>query len=189
MVDYRKWDKLSLGDDSSDDENPGSKKVAAFVKLHPEDSGEGLPPIFLTDPRTFKPFVDEAGKVSSRWGLPLDDVTEPMARMSRRLKAQFLYRSSRPSPQEQFLGMLVKAEREKLAAALALAGTNGLAETLLSDLILKVSLRGTKPLVWRRVRVAAALKPHFNFQDRVLGRWAGSATTHGFYFTDLADGS
>ena len=99
MVDYSKWDHIGSDEDSSDEDSPRYPDGAevpselvnmasevlnprggdtpsienCYVTLHPKDSGAGLRPCFLTDPRTFVPVLDERTQTATMWGLPKED--------------------------------------------------------------------------------------------------------------------
>lgn len=199
MVDYRKWDNLEDSDDEKEARpvsahvsrhqmvgGGGCRPKSLFVRLDEHDDGVGLRRIFLTDPRRFTPVRDPGLGVFVRWGLPTEEEGDGEAGVMRPMRTQFMYGSFNEllPPEEQFLAVLVDAKREKMIAALP-----GLGPHLSTDLVIKVSLRGTNPLVWRRIRVAAGTNLR-TFHDRVLGPSMGwERNYHGYWFTDFSDGA
>ena len=121
------------------------------------------------------------------WGLPPTweksgngDQMEMMKQMMAMCNVEFL--EGKPAPQVQFVKQLMHLKRGKLEESRRDPEN-------CPDLILKVELMGTKPRIWRRVQVPAAI-PLFTLADKVLAPVMGWVRNyHAYTFVDIRDGA
>ncbi|XP_070541544.1 uncharacterized protein [Ptychodera flava] len=170
-----------------------------FVKVHPLDNLSTLHPVFYNDPDEFIPCgPDPATKHFEIWGLhKLSWYTDKKVLNRRRdieqyysndwFKycatgggdgAQFKYRGL---PEVQFVERLI----EKKAKCLSSKSR----EFLTRDYILKVSLSGIRPEIYRRFKVSGGVSLH-SLHDKILNPimgWFGDY--HSYCFVDQTDGA
>ena len=144
-------------------------------------------PFLYQEPEDFKPKMN-ARKYLDEWGLPQTweksgngdaaDICKQMMAMS--WAGQF--GDGKPAPQIQFVEQLMELKKEKLEES-------RLDPENCPDLVLKVELLGTKPRIWRRVQVPAAI-PLFTLADKVLTPVMGWVRNfHAYTFVDVRDGA
>ncbi|KDQ60453.1 hypothetical protein JAAARDRAFT_67997 [Jaapia argillacea MUCL 33604] len=171
---------------------PNGGRRPKFVKLIPGDVGGGLPESIFEDPRTFKGKPNALGQVHA-WGLyPYDNEynfpqADGMANMMRQMNFQFKYGRDLPSPEHQFVDVLI----DRKAKQLSTVDLKGLDKR---DVILRITMPWMndaegKPRVWRRFRVSAGIKLGV-LQDKVIAPVMGWVRNfHCYTFTDFRDGS
>jgi hypothetical protein len=148
-LNYKRFEHLDVSDEDSsssdaDAPSPQSSFVPpgfgqprppslkpAFVKLHPEDDGAGLPEAIFKDPRTFKPHRSPDDSRSEYWGLaPYETMPkfpgsyyfghDGMQHMMRQMEAQFKYfNGDLKPPEEQFVQVLMGSRASLIQARLS----------------------------------------------------------------------
>ena len=115
------------------------------------------------DPETFRPKRRERERqYLDEWGLPLEDCyltsDEPtMEIMMRLMKTQLS--SNSESPEEQYVEQLMEVKMNKLEAT-------KIDPNKCNDLVIKIWLHDTKPLIWRQFKVSSGVTL-FTLADKV----------------------
>jgi hypothetical protein len=160
------------------------------------DSDSNLPEFLFINPDTFVPKPSTTcGGACLEWGINQSDENDEnaaLAPMIRKMQTQFFYMGDTPTPEKQYIKLLMDKKAAALKKNLALR------KPLFSqDFVLKIeaiiqseNLRPLTPMpVWRTVVVSGGMNLR-QFQDRVLTPAMGFARNyHGYLFTDPTDGA
>ncbi|KAI9207149.1 MM3350-like domain-containing protein [Polychytrium aggregatum] len=146
----------------------------SYLRIHPEDKTK-IDPLFLQDPDQFSPEPDPSTGKMEYWGVQND--VDGMTLMMRRMNTQFFYTGA--YPELQFVNRLMARKVKSLDAV----------RPPVNDVILKITMEGISPELWRRFQVPAYIPLH-HLQDLVLAPIMGWCRNyHGYLFTDRRDGA
>jgi len=151
-----------------------------------EDTAEGVPPVFFTNPEEFVPQIDpDTGKIARTWGICLGPDGGYWIHM-RKMTTQFIYLEHGKPPEKQF----VKVLKSKKAAKLASPEHMQLRQQLATrDYILTVYLDFIEPKIYRKFKVSGGTNL-LSFADKILGPIVGwTRNYHSYVFVDLSDGA
>ena len=185
------------------------------LKLHPSDDGEGLNPVYLTNPYEFYPEANPEIGVVEAWGSfgPSPDnprsrwpASEKDARAEQRRTMQSsswyhpLIGGGQKSPEAQWTGVRIEEKRAEIATARRFAWRFA-GEKMSIDFKLRVAivkmpemaqiggLLELSPSIWRRLFVPGGTSLR-DLHDSVLGPAFGwRRAYHCYLFTDITDGA
>merc|ERR1719186_2576462 len=144
-------------------------------------------PYLFQSAESFTPRKWPGDKFLMRWGLPpiweaavaVDEKTR-VDMTCQRMVADSKLKSG--TPEEHFVDKLIKRKMMEL-------GKTKIDPNNSPDLVLKIELVGTIPLIWRRFQCPAAV-PLFTLADKILAPIMGwSRNCHAYTFVDRTDGA
>jgi len=153
-----------------------------FEKFHP-----CLYPYMFQSAESFTPRKWPGEKFLMRWGLP--PIWEAAIAKDEKTRADMTCKrmvadskSKNETPEEQFVEKLMQRKLMDLSKARIDPNSS-------PDLVLKIELVGTDPLIWRRFQCPAAV-PLFTLADKILAPVMGWARNyHAHTFVDRNDGA
>uniref|UniRef100_A0A7S0ZFI1 MYND-type domain-containing protein n=1 Tax=Timspurckia oligopyrenoides TaxID=708627 RepID=A0A7S0ZFI1_9RHOD len=179
----------SLGEGSTSTGTSGRLSEPKFVKLLPNDDGDGLQEVFWCLPSDHIPIIDPIDRRMHGWGINIPrDHHHDFARKMRQMKSHAIYnvRSGLAMPEIQFVRELIIRKKREIVAARLSERVKMLAR---SDFVLRVSLCDVVPELFRVVKVSGGCTL-FSLQDKVLSPVMGwTRNAHAYVFISQKDGA